>query len=72
MQVQVDKTRTTNEQQDIQRIGSIQISKGDAAAGNMPCGSNEYPAISLLFNFLKSLLTLYIQGASSLIDLQSQ
>ncbi|XP_031103626.1 cell cycle checkpoint control protein RAD9A [Ipomoea triloba] len=41
MQVQVDKTLTTNEQQEIQRIGSIRISKVDAAAGNMPCGSND-------------------------------
>lgn len=56
MQVQVDKTLTTNEQQEIQRIGSIRISKVDAAAGNMPCGSNEYPAISLIFTFFKKFV----------------
>jgi hypothetical protein len=42
-QVQEETTLNDNEQREIQRIGTVQITRGKSVAGNNPIGSNLYP-----------------------------
>ncbi|VFQ84997.1 unnamed protein product [Cuscuta campestris] len=41
MHARVDRNHTITEQQEIQRIGSVHISKGGPTVGNVPSGSND-------------------------------